>query len=125
LVDGPLEVAQGLGVEAKLGHVELEVGFVEEAEDDLLAKEGGEAGDAEVHLFALAELELDAAILGEAALGDVEGAHDFNAARDGVLHLERGVHFFGEDAIDAVSDAELFFVRLDVDVAGALFDGVK
>jgi hypothetical protein len=40
----------------------------------------GSDGDAEVHLLALADLELDAAVLREAALGDVERAHDLEAA---------------------------------------------
>ena len=41
----------------------------------------GQHADAEVHLLALAELELDAAVLRQAALGDVELRHDLEAAR--------------------------------------------
>jgi hypothetical protein len=124
-VDGPLEVVEGLRVEAELRHVELEVRLVEEAHDDLLAPERGQHGDAEVHLLALAHLELDAAVLRQAALGDVERAHDLERARDRVLQLERRAHLLDEHAVDAVADAELLLVGLDVDVARALLDGVE
>jgi hypothetical protein len=39
---------------------------------DLLAPHRRQDGDAEVHLLALAELELDAPVLRQTALGDVE-----------------------------------------------------
>ena len=81
--------SSGLLVEAELGHVELQVRLVEEAHDDLLAPERGQHAHAEVHLAPLAELELDAPVLRQAALGDVELAHDLEAAGDRVLQLER------------------------------------
>jgi hypothetical protein len=124
-VDGPLEVLERLLIEAELRHVELQVRLVEEPHDDLLAPDRGQDGDAEVHLLALAELQLDAAVLREPALGDVELAHDLDAARDGVLQLERRLHLLDEHAVDAVADAELLLVGLDVDVAGALLDRVE
>ena len=40
----------------------------------------GRTRDAEVHLLAPADLELDAAVLRQAALGDVELGHDLEAA---------------------------------------------
>ncbi len=42
-----------------------------------------------------------------------------------VLQLERRRHLLGEHAVDAVAHAELLLVRLDVDVARALLDGVE
>ena len=85
----------------------------------------GRTRDAEVHLAALAELQLDAPVLREAPLGDVERRHDLDAARDRVLQLERRRHLLDEHAVDAVAHAELLLVRLDVDVARALLDGVE
>ena len=73
--------SSGFVVEAELGHVELQVALVEQAQDDLLAPHRRQHRDAEVHLAALAELELDAAVLRQAPLGDVELAHDLEAAR--------------------------------------------
>jgi hypothetical protein len=66
---------------------------------------------------------VDAAVLGEAALGDVHAGHDLDAAGDGGVHLEGWAEFFGETAVDAVADAEEVFAGLDVDVAGAVLDG--
>jgi hypothetical protein len=63
--------------------------------------------------------------LREAALGDVERAHDFEAAGDGVLELDRRLHLLHQHAVDAVADAELLLVGLDVDVARALLDRVE
>jgi hypothetical protein len=40
----------------------------------------------------LADLELDAPVLRQAALGDVERAHDLDARGDRVLHLEGRGH---------------------------------
>ena len=51
--------------------------------------------------------------------------HDFEAGDDGGGHGPWGVHGFEEDAIDAVADDEAFFVGFDVDIGGALFDGVE
>jgi hypothetical protein len=108
LLDGVLEQRQRLGLEAELGHVELQVALVEEPHDDLLAEQRGQHGHAVVHLAALAELELDATVLRQAPLGDVEARHDLHARRDRVLQLQRRLHHLVEHAVDAVADAEVF-----------------
>src|SRR4051812_19875303 len=124
-VDGVLERLERLGIETELGHVELQVALVEESHDDLLAEERRADGDAEVHLASLAELELDAAVLREAALGDVQLGHDLQTAGDGRLQLHGRLHRLEEHAVHAVADAEVLLVGLDVDVGGALLDGVE
>src|ERR1700730_7436753 len=124
-VDGVLEGLERLRVETQLGHVELEVRLVEQTHDDFFADQAGADRDAEVHLAALAQLELDAAVLREAALGDVELGHDLHAADDRCLQLHRRLHRLVEHAVDAVADAEVLLVRLDVDVARALLDRVE
>lgn len=125
LVDRVLEVFERFGVEAELGHVELEIRLVEEAQDDLFAPDRRKARDAEVHLFAFAELELDASVLGQSSLGDVERRHDFEARCDGVLELERRGHLFDEHTVHTVTNAQFALIRLDMNVARALFDGVE
>ncbi len=120
-----MEVFERLRVEPELAHVELQVALVEQPHDDLLAPQRRQRRHAEVHLAALAELELDATVLRETALGDVERRHDLDAADDGVLQLDGGRHLLGEHAVDAVAHPELLLVRLDVDVARALLDGVE
>jgi hypothetical protein len=82
------------------------------------------SGHAEVHLAAPPHLQLDTAVLGKPALGDVELGHDLDARGDGVLELERRLHHLVEHAIDAVARAEVLLVGLDVDVRRIPLDGV-
>jgi hypothetical protein len=70
-----------------------------------------------VHLLP-SHLQLDPAVLGEAALRDVQLAHDLHAARERVLELERRPHHLVQHPVDPVADPELLLVGLDVDVAG-------
>ena len=98
------------------------VRLVEETHDDLLAEQRRQDADAEVHLAVAADLELDAAVLRQAALGDVERGHDLEARRDRVAQLERRPHLLLEDAVDAEPHAEALLVRLDVDIRRLLLD---
>jgi hypothetical protein len=68
------------------------------------------------------EADLDAPVLRQPLLRDVELRHDLDARGDGVAELHRRRHDVVEDAVDAVADAQFLLVRLDVDVAGALLD---
>ena len=70
------------------------------------------------------ELHGEPAVLGEAPLRDVEVRHDLDARQDGRLHLLGRVHHVVEHAVDPVAHAEDLLVRLQVDVRGALPDGV-
>ena len=121
-----LELDERLRLEAEARHVEHQLVLVEETKDDLFAEEGRQHRDAEVDLLRLAALvvaDLDAAVLRQALLGDVELRHDLHARHDGVAILHRRRHDVVEDAVDAVPDAQLLLVRLDVNVAGALLNG--
>ena len=69
-----LKVFQVLRIEAELGHVELQIGLVQQTHDDFFAEQGGQDGNANIQLAARAHLELDAAVLGEAALSNVKPA---------------------------------------------------
>jgi hypothetical protein len=117
-----LKSSRGRLLEPQLGHVELQVALVEETHDDLLAEQRGQDADAEVHLAVGADLQLDAAVLRQAALGDVERRHDLQAAGHRVAQLERRPHLLLEDAVDAEPHAEVLLVRLDVDVRRLLPD---
>ena len=111
-------------LEAELGHVELQVPLVEEPQHHLLAEERRQRRDAEVHLPAASHLELDAAVLRQPPLGDVQLGHDLEPRDDRVAQLHRRLHHFVEHAVDAVADAELLLVGLDVDVRRVALDGV-
>ena len=59
---------------------------------------------------------------GKTALGDIELGHQLHARDHGGLHLARRRVLIVEHAIHAIADAKLFFERLQVNVAGALFN---
>ena len=125
-LNGGLELDERLGLEAEFRHVEHELVLVEETHDDLLAEERRQHGHAEVDFFrrtVLGEPDLDAAVLRQPLLRDVELGHDLDARDDGVAKLHRRVHDVVENPVNAVANAELPFVRLDVDVARPLLDG--
>ena len=122
LVDHALEVGEHLRAEAELLQAELGGGDVDDAHDDLLAELAGERAHAQVDGLAL-DAHGDLAVLRDAALGDVQVRHDLDAARDGRMHAVRRGHLVEEHAVDAVAHAQVAFVGLDVDVAGALGGG--
>ncbi len=51
--------------------------------------------------------------------------HQLDARNNRGLQLARRRVLIHQHAVDAVADAEFFFERLDVNVAGALFDGLR
>ena len=120
-----LELLKRLGLEPELRHVEHQLRLVEQTHDDLLAEERRQTGDAEVdvaHLAAVLEADLDAAVLRQPLLRDVQLGHDLDARGDRIAELHRRLHDVVENAVDAVADAQFLLVRLDVDVARALLD---
>ena len=97
--------------------------FVQQAQHDLFAVHGGHDGDAQVVVLA-ADADAHAPVLRQAAFGDVQAAHDLEARDQRQLHLlgrRRRVH---QHAVDAVAQPQRLLERLDVDVAGAVFDGL-
>ena len=119
-----LHAAQHEVVEAQPAQiVEVAGGAVEQAHDDAFAVEGGQRGDAQIH-FAAQDFDLDAAILRQAALGDVELGHQLQARDDGGLELARRRLLVEEHAIHAEAYAEFLLEGLDVDVAGAVLNGL-
>ena len=70
--------------------------------------------------------DAETAVLRDAALGDIEFAHDLDARNDGgVPVLRDGRHGVVEHAVDAVLDGDFLVARFDVDIAGAAFEGVE
>ena len=66
----------------------------------------------------------DAAVLGVAAVGDVELAHDLQAARDRGHQPRRHLGDHAHDAVDPRPHDHRVRLRLEVDVGGALGDRV-
>ena len=116
--------AQHVVVEAQAAQiVEIARRAVEQAHDDAFAVERGQRGNAQID-FAAQRLDLDAAVLRQAALGDVQLGHQLQARDDGGLQLARRRLLIEQHAVHAEADAEFLFERLDVNVAGALLDGL-
>jgi hypothetical protein len=109
--------------QAGLVEVRHVVGARQEADDDLLAVQRRQGGDACLDHHAV-DGELRAAVLRTPALGDVEAGHDLDAADGGGRRVARDGHDVAQQAVDAVADAQLVGLRLDVDVGGAGADGV-
>ena len=122
-VHGGFELLERVRVQAELVDAGGEIGFVQHAQHDLLAVHRGHDGNAQVVVLA-ADADAHAPVLRQAALGDVQAAHDLEARGQRQLHLlgrRRRVH---QHAVDAVAQPQRLLERLDVDVAGAVFDGL-
>ena len=116
--------ALGLGLDAELLEVEGQVPLVEDSEHDLLAEQRGKGRHAVVDDL-LAHLQLDAAVLRHAALGDVELRHDLEARDQRRLELHRRLHDFLQRAVDAVADADVVLEALEVDVRRAALHRIR
>ena len=79
------ELADDAGVvlaQAQLVQVEVDVAAVEHAHDDRLAEHRRQHADAKIDRLVI-DVQLDAAVLRHAPLGDVQIGHDLYAAADG------------------------------------------
>ncbi len=84
---------------------------------------GGQGADAEVDLC-LVHAHFDAAVLGEAFFGDVDAGHDLDAADEGALHAFWDAVALDTLAVNAVADADAVFHGLDMDIGGAVANGL-
>ena len=89
--------------------------LVEQTDDDLFAKDGGQYGNTEIHFLA-GDTDAETTVLREAALGDIEAGENLNARGD--RELEGFGRRTGLDkvAVHAVAELERFLERLDVNV---------
>jgi hypothetical protein len=118
-------ICSSLGIEAELVEAEEDLAAGEQAQGGALAVDGGDGGDADVDFLAF-DAHVDAAVLGEAFLGDVHAGHHLDAGEDGgLVALELGRHRgLVQDAVDAVADAQFVLGRLEMDVGGAVLEGL-
>ena len=118
----PVKAVCAAPAKAQRCKIELHAGSVEDAQHDALAEHGGHGGDAQVDLLA-AHGGLDAAVLRQPPLGDVEVRHDLDARGHGGAHGERQRLDGRQDAVEPVADAHAVLARLDMDVGGLRFHG--
>ena len=93
---------------------------VQQAHHHRLTVRGGNTGHTQIQLLALHSRH-DAAVLWQAALGDIELGHDLDAADDGGGQIQRRAFAFFQHPVDAVTHLQARFEGLDMDVGCAHF----
>ena len=111
-----LEPREVVVAEPEVLESDLDVVAVEDPHDDRLSMRGWDDADTQVDVLA-GDQDLDPAVLGAAFLGDVDRAHDLEAADDRAQEPAGGVVAFHQHAVDPVADPDPVGERLDVDVA--------
>ena len=101
--------------------VEAGVALVEDTHDHAFAVHRRQRRDAQVD-FPPEHLQLDAAVLRQPPLGDVELGHDLDAADHGGLQLLGRGFDVVQDAVDPVAHLQVLLERLDVNVARPRLD---
>ena len=107
--------AEVLFGQAQLANAHLDAVLVQQPHDDRLAVVGRDDADAQVE-FLLAHGDLDPAVLGASAFGDVEFGQNLDTREDGTQQSPGGAIAFDQHAVDPVPDADPVLERLDVDV---------
>src|SRR5262249_26931385 len=120
-IDRGPEAPVGVRVHADLLHAGGEVGLVENTQHAFLAVDGGQKADAEVEVTT-ADLDAHAAVLREAALGDVEAAHNLQAGDERDLKNLGRRHLVDQNAVDAVAEANHALEWFDVNITGPVLD---
>ncbi|MCY1397815.1 hypothetical protein D9M71_128340 [compost metagenome] len=95
----------------------------QQAHDHRLAMHAGQGRYPHVHVLA-ADPRAHASVLGKPPLGDVDAGHQLDPRHDGGETLARQCQAGLQHAVDTKADVEVEFPRLDVDVRGAVFDGL-
>ena len=109
-VDGFFESAERVLVHAERIDRRGERAFVEQTDDDFFAIDRGQNRDTQIDFLAR-HADAKAAVLRQAALGDVEAGEDFDARGDGHLEGLRRRAGLDERTVHAVAEPELLFER--------------
>ena len=97
---------------------------VEDPHHQLFAEGGGQRRQAQLDFLPVGGARLDAAVLGPALLDDVHAARILMRLVIAAMHRHRDLVDLVQHAVDAEADDALLAPRLEVDVAGALVEGV-
>jgi hypothetical protein len=111
-------------VENQLLEAQQGVGRVEDAQADLLSPLGRKGGDAEID-GAFFQPHADAALLGKSPFRRVELGENLEARGQAYLNLLGEYLDRLERPVDAEAHGEFFFLRLQVNIAGAPLDGER
>ncbi len=120
----PFETRSDILGQTQFFVVEIDRGAVEHAQHDLLAVERGHRRYPEIDLVA-AHRQLDAAILRQPALGDVEPRHDLDAGDHRGLQSRRRRLDLVQHPVVAIAHPQPVGKRLQMHVRGMGFDGAS
>ena len=121
--DDVVDAVEDIFGHSELGQLELHRRLVEDAQHDTFAELRRQGRDAQVNLSS-AQRDLDAPVLRDAALGDVEVGEHLQPRGDRQRQRAGRRRHFVERTIDAVADLELVLKRLEVDVRSLVADGL-
>ena len=111
-------------IHAERGELDASRLLVEQSQHHALAMPGGQGGDANVD-GASGDAKRDASVLRQAALGDVELRHHFDARYHERRHRAFRLEHLAQHPVDPEADHQAVLVRLDVDVRGIFLDGLR
>ena len=125
-LDQLAELGVQVRLHAQLAELEFHGPLVQQAHDDSFAVDHGDHGDADIDL-ASAGAELDAAVLRQPPLGNVQPRHDLQTADDrGLEAVDLRRHRLGvQHAVDAIADPQARLLRFNVHVAGPQLDRLQ
>ncbi len=112
-----------IGVQAQLLQIQASGLFVQQTHHHPLAVGGGHGGDAYIH-GAAGDAQGDATILGQALLGNIEACHHLDTRGDQRCQHPLGAQHFAHDTVDAQAHHHMTLVGLDMDIRGALLNGL-
>ena len=113
------ELAFGPWLDAEFFQVEREVALVENPQHHFLAEQRRQHAHAEVDDL-LTNLELDAPVLRDTALSNIERRHDLEARNQRRAHFQWRLHDFSQGTVNAIADTQLSLETLEVDVGSSL-----
>ena len=110
--------------QAELVEIEAHVAAVEHAHDHGLAEHRRQNAHAQIDRL-IVHRQLDAPVLRQPALGNVEIRHDLDARADRRRDVRGRRHHFVQHAVDAIAHLEFILERLEVNVRGLVLDGLQ
>ena len=100
------------------------MGGIQHADDDFFAKQGGQRADAQVDHALGPQAELDAPVLGQPALGNIQPRQHLDAGHQPFTQGQWQGHSFLQHPVDAEADPVALLVGFEMQVGTAERDGL-
>ena len=114
-MDRAAEALEQFRRHAEIGELMHASCAVEQAHDDRFAVLRRHGGNAYVYRM-IPDLDVEAAVLGQATLGDIEPRHQLEALGHGRGYLGVGLGLRLQEAVDPEADVQCLLVRFDVNI---------